>query len=491
MAVTLNVSPVSKAEGNNGDTTFSYTFTLSGGSPTTFARLLFDFNSASSTADASDFSNFSNQYVVSFAQGETQKTLNILVKGDTTVEPDETFNYRVGSGSLIGDSSGIPAADFIPIFSSSFSGTILDDDSNQAPTAVNFVNPTTALDENTSTADRIKVADVTVTDDGRGTNTLSLTGSDAAAFELDGSVLYLRAGTILDFETKTSYSVTVNADDASVGNTPDASRSFTLTVNDLVENRPPTAVNDSATVTEGQSVSIAVLSNDTDPENNPIAIDSFTNPSNGTVTQNSNGTFSYRANLNFAGTDSFTYIARDSNGAKSTSATVTVTVNPLNLTGTLGNDILTGTATNNSILGLLGNDTINGGGGNDTLTGGFGADRFVFASGKPFSSADFGVDFVVDWVRASGDKIVLSKTSFTALASSVGNGLVASDFASIALPGAGAAGASSARIVFSQFTGELYYNENGSAPGLGSGGLFASIPSAIAQLNRNDFVVIA
>ncbi|MFM7427515.1 MAG: Ig-like domain-containing protein [Elainella sp.] len=373
-------------------------------------------------------------------------------------------------------------------------GTIIDNDlpPNTAPTAVNLVPVTTTLDENTSTDTRIKVADITVTDDGQGTNNLSLTGTDADVFELDGTVLYLKAGTVLDFETQTSYSVTVNADDPTVGTTtPDASRNFTLTVRDLVENRVPTAVNDSATVTEGQTVTIAVLTNDTDPENNPLSLDSFTAPANGTVTQNPNGTLSYKANLNFAGTDSFTYIAKDSNGAKSSPATVSITVTPLNLTGTFGNDSLTGTSTNNSILGLAGNDTINGGAGDDTLTGGFGADRFVFASGRPFNPADFGVDFVVDWVRATGDKIVLSKTSFTALASPVGNGLAASDFAAVALPGAGAAGASSARIVFSQFTGELYYNENGSAPGLGSGGLFARIPSAISQLNRNDFVVIA
>lgn len=74
MALTLSVSPVSKTEGNSGDTIFSYTFTLSGGSPTTSANLIYDF-SANSTADASDFSNFSNQYVVAFAPGQTQKTL--------------------------------------------------------------------------------------------------------------------------------------------------------------------------------------------------------------------------------------------------------------------------------------------------------------------------------------------------------------------------------------------------------------------------------
>ncbi|MEK6263038.1 MAG: hypothetical protein AABP62_31040, partial [Planctomycetota bacterium] len=79
------------------------------------------------------------------------------------------------------------------------------------------------------------VADVGVTDDGLGTNAFSLTGADAAAFELDGSVLYLKAGTTLDFETKTSYEVTVNVDDSTVGVNPDASTSCTLTLTNVNE----------------------------------------------------------------------------------------------------------------------------------------------------------------------------------------------------------------------------------------------------------------
>ena len=40
-----------------------------------------------------------------------------------------------------------------------------------------------------------------VTDDALGTNVLSLSGADAALFEIDGSVLYLKAGAVLDYET--------------------------------------------------------------------------------------------------------------------------------------------------------------------------------------------------------------------------------------------------------------------------------------------------
>ncbi|MCX6840025.1 MAG: lamin tail domain-containing protein [Verrucomicrobia bacterium] len=113
---------------------------------------------------------------------------------------------------------------------------------NAAPTAVVVDNATTTLPENSSTASRVKLGDIIVTDDGLGTNTLSLSGADAASFELTGTEFYLKAGVALDFETKTSYAVTVNAEDATVGSTPDVSVNFTLTVGNVEPEAPPAPV---------------------------------------------------------------------------------------------------------------------------------------------------------------------------------------------------------------------------------------------------------
>lgn len=115
-------------------------------------------------------------------------------------------------------------------------GTIktLIDPTNLAPTAITLLNATTAIDENTSTIARIKVASVAVTDDGKGFNALGLTGADAALFEVDATGLYLKAGTTLDFETKASYAVTVTVNDPTVGGNPDASISYILGVNNIV-----------------------------------------------------------------------------------------------------------------------------------------------------------------------------------------------------------------------------------------------------------------
>ncbi|HEY4095426.1 MAG TPA: SdiA-regulated domain-containing protein [Baekduia sp.] len=102
---------------------------------------------------------------------------------------------------------------------------------NQAPTGVTLTHQLASVADNTSTASRVKVADVSVADDGLGTNDLSVTGADAADFEVDSTGLYLKAGTTLDHIAKSSYTVSVAVDDTGVGATPDATSSpYTLAV---------------------------------------------------------------------------------------------------------------------------------------------------------------------------------------------------------------------------------------------------------------------
>jgi TolB-like protein/DNA-binding winged helix-turn-helix (wHTH) protein len=110
---------------------------------------------------------------------------------------------------------------------------------NQAPTAGVFENTITALAKNTSTASHIRVAGLSATDDGLGTNVFGLSGQDAASFEIVGGSLYLKAGATLNYKAKSSYSLTVDVDDSSVGGSPDASNTFTLTLTDA--NEPPIA----------------------------------------------------------------------------------------------------------------------------------------------------------------------------------------------------------------------------------------------------------
>ncbi|MGX7953822.1 hypothetical protein ACWPM1_14825, partial [Tsuneonella sp. HG249] len=88
-------------------------------------------------------------------------------------------------------------------------------------------------------AAQLKVADIAVTDDGLGTNTLGLTGANAALFEIVGSQLFLKAGQTLTAGNALQVAVTV--DDTTVGGTPDAT-SNTLSITVTATNQPPTAV---------------------------------------------------------------------------------------------------------------------------------------------------------------------------------------------------------------------------------------------------------
>jgi predicted extracellular nuclease/uncharacterized protein YjiK/Ca2+-binding RTX toxin-like protein len=254
-------------------------------------------------------------------------------------------------------------------------------DVNEAPTAVNLTNTVTTLPENSSTANSIKVADIAVTDDALGTNSFSLSGTDAAFFELSGNALFVKAGTTLDFETKSNYDVTVNVDDAAVGGTPDANTNFTLALTNV--NEAPVAVNDSVSTTDLQTVVIPVLANDSDVDaGDTLTIATFTNPSSGTLVKNPNNTFTYTPTVGFSGTTTFTYTVRDSSNLTAT-ATVTIAVALANnsIVGTNGNDNLVGTSRNDTIQGLAGNDTLNGGLGNDILIGGLGNDTYIVDAG--------------------------------------------------------------------------------------------------------------
>ena len=77
-------------------------------------------------------------------------------------------------------------------------------DVNEAP-SLSLTNTVRTLAEDTDTSSSVKVADIVITDDALGTNTLSLSGADAALFEMvGGTELHLKAGTTLDFETQSA-----------------------------------------------------------------------------------------------------------------------------------------------------------------------------------------------------------------------------------------------------------------------------------------------
>ncbi|MEH2283030.1 MAG: choice-of-anchor D domain-containing protein [Nostoc sp.] len=156
------------------------------------------------------------------------------------------------------------------------------------------------------------------------------------------------------------------------------------------------------------------------------------------------------------------------------------------INGQGGNDTIDGAGGDDLLRGGTGNDLLIGGQGNDTLVGGTGADSFLFDTNAAFNSAAVDIDTIADFNHSQGDKIVLDKTIFSAITSVVGTGFSnASDF-QISSLGA----LSNAVIVYDSMTGQLLYNQNGSAAGFGSGGQFAQLTGA-PNLTASDFIIQA
>ncbi len=95
------------------------------------------------------------------------------------------------------------------------------------------------------------------------------------------------------------------------------------------QQRGPVANDDAATTAEDEAVEIDVLANDEDAGGDTLTVRSVTSPANGTVAIAADGrSLAYTPAADFNGEDRFDYTATD--GAGTDSATVTVTVTPIN-----------------------------------------------------------------------------------------------------------------------------------------------------------------
>jgi Ca2+-binding RTX toxin-like protein len=220
-------------------------------------------------------------------------------------------------------------------------------------------NQVTAIAENTSTTTRIKVADIAITDDALGTNNLSVSGTDASFFEISGNALYLKANTALNFEAKTSYNVTVNVDDSTVGSTPDATTNFTLNVTNV--NEAPTVANAIANQTIAVNASL----------NYTFEANTFSDADSDSLTYTvtlANGTalpswLTFNANTRtFSGTPTtpgnldIKIVANDGKGGTIADEFQLSIVTPI-----------VGTATNDSVFAISPAEIIDGGGGIDEV----------------------------------------------------------------------------------------------------------------------------
>ena len=370
-------------------------FTASLSFPNRFVPVTVDFNTIPGTATpGSDYVSAAG--TLTFAPGETSKVIVVTTLDDVIVEDNETFTMELSNptgGAMIVDPQGVATildADG-PLFSDSFengqwNGKWVEDYQNDW-----FTSTQRETDGNYS-------AEV----DGRATNA-TLTMAQAVDMTPYGSAeltfdWYIEKGfdsgeyLALDFspdgstwteikrlrgnvdQENTWHSETIDVDPTFLtdgfkiryrayvsGSREDANvDNVQLWATSLAAppNQAPVAENDSDTTDEDTAVVIDVLANDSDPDLDPLQVDSVGVASHGAVVNNDDGTVTYTPGLNFHGGDSFTYTVGDGKGGSDT-GTVNVTITPVNDAPAATNDAYSvdeDTTLDVGAAGVLGND---------------------------------------------------------------------------------------------------------------------------------------
>lgn len=205
----------------------------------------------------------------------------------------ETFTYTISDGRTGTDTATIRVSvndvNFSPVITEGISTTVtMDEDGN--PTAFSLTLHATDADATDTLTWGIQ------SQAGYGNAAVTGTGSSKA----------------ISYTPVSNY----NGSDAFVVRVSDGhggmdSILVSVTINPV--NDDPTAVNDTKTVPPNTAVTIYVLNNDTDPENDSLTITAVTQGSKGTVSHNGT-TITYTPNPDVEGDDTFTYTISDGNG---------------------------------------------------------------------------------------------------------------------------------------------------------------------------------
>jgi Ca2+-binding RTX toxin-like protein len=505
-SASISINDVTVSEGNSGTTNAVFTVTLSNPVDTSVTLNYATANGTATTAD-NDYTAIATT-PLTFNVGETSKTITVAVNGDTKVENNETFFLNLSNLQANGRN--------VTITDNQGQGTINDDDS--------------------TVTSQLSINDITVVE-GQNSNailTVTVNNPSTQQITVNYTTAPINATANVDYTSKTgTITIAPNTVTATISipilndnlNEPD--EAFTVTLSNAVNAtiNPDEAIGQVIITDTLQSSITRTLPNNVENlrligSNN---INGTGNTGDNKITGNSGNNILAGAN----GNDIYCFNASTQLGSDTIQETTTGGIDTLDFTGTntavrvnlgttavqtavtnnlkltfsanntieniisdSGNDRLTGNSLNNTLTGGGGNDQLTGQNGNDRLIGGFGDDLLTGGNGSDnfiFNSSNLGIDAISDFTPGS-DKIVLSKAIFTALQSIIGNGFSQpAEFASVADDDLVAT--SSAFIVYSNSSGSIYYNQNGSAAGLGSGFEFANlltVPTLIAA----DFTLI-
>ncbi|MBO6576375.1 MAG: tandem-95 repeat protein [Rhodothermales bacterium] len=264
---------------------------------------------------------------------DTPVRITDLLANDTDVEGDPisldlviAADKGLVARNVDGSVTYTPPAEFSG--TDTFTYTVNDGQAQSAPgrvtVTINTVNDAPVAEADFGT---IEVGETSVTVDVLSNDTdidsqnLTVTDVSGAQFgtvsiQSDGTVVYVPGPA---FQNLDSFTYTVSDDEGATS---------TGTVTIALGAAAPIAEDDEGTVAEDNPVVIQVLVNDTDPNGDALTVISVSDPPNGTATVDQDGNVVYTPDDDFFGTDSFTYEISD--GGITTSATVTVTITPVN-----------------------------------------------------------------------------------------------------------------------------------------------------------------
>ena len=361
-SVSFSINDVTQNEGNSGPSTFTFTVTLTG---TTVLPVTVDVETADGTATAGSDYVAAGPATLMFAVGETNKTFDVTVNGDTTLEANETFTVNLSNatgGATIADGQG--------------QGTITNDDSvsfsindvtqnegNSGPTTFTFTVTLTGTALVTTTVD-VQTSDGTAT-----------AGSDYVA--AGPAALMFAVG-----ETNKTFDVTVNGDTAL-----EANETFTVNLSNATGGATIADGQGQGTITNDDSVSFSINDVTQNEGNSGPTTFTFTVTLTGTAlvtttvdVQTSDGTATAGSDYVAAGPAALMFAVGETsktfdvtvNGETTLEANETFTVNLSNATGgaTINDDQGLGTITNDDVVSFVIDDVsqAEGNGGTTTFT---------------------------------------------------------------------------------------------------------------------------
>ncbi|MFN5999838.1 MAG: Calx-beta domain-containing protein, partial [Dolichospermum sp.] len=502
--ITLAVSPSNVTE--DGTTNLVYTFTRTG---VTTNALTVNYG-ITGTANTSDYTGATpgTGKTITFAAGSSTATLTIDPTADTIVESNETvaLTLATGTGYTIGTTTAVIGTitndDLLPNLNLSANQTIVEGNTN--PQNVTY----------------------TVTLSNASTQTITVQYATANGTAIAASDYTSTSGTLTFNPGVTSQVINIPILNDSLN---EANETFTLNLASPINASLGTAKTATTTITDTLSASVTTTL--------PGGVENLTltgtTAINGTGNANNNvfqGNSANNTLTGLDGNDTYRFLANTALGRDTITETTTGGIDNLDFTGTTaavnvnlgvatsqtvnsnlklilsannvienatggtGNDRLTGNALNNTLNGGSGNDQLQGLGGDDILWGGLGDDilnggtgndQYRFQGNGVFSSS-LGVDYITQF-DAGQDKIALSLGTFNAITNTLGQSLT--DFAVV--DDDELVNVSNARIVYSQSTGSLFYNQDGSILGTGTVFEFARLGNLDITLASSDFILIA